>query len=109
MDARGSIEQKEVGLLANGGDAMRARGEFNPEVEPKIPLSEAGIDKNLANEARRRAGVSHQDCPPHLLAVTYSQPASRNVGYPQARRLLPSLVTVGLLPSRLRAVRRSSR
>lgn len=52
--------QREAGLLANGGDAMRARVVEKPEVSP-ITLSEAGIDKNLADRARKYAAVPEQE------------------------------------------------
>ncbi len=43
--------------MANGGDAMRARGSNNPEVQKPITLDEIGIDKNLAKRARKYAAV----------------------------------------------------
>ncbi|NGO56096.1 hypothetical protein [Allomesorhizobium camelthorni] len=50
--------QREAGLTANGGDAMKARVENKPEhYQPPITLAEAGIDKNLANEARKLAAI----------------------------------------------------
>jgi hypothetical protein len=50
--------QKEAGLMADGGDAMKARVAKKPEVaEAKITLAEAGIDKNLADRARKYAAV----------------------------------------------------
>lgn len=62
--------QREAGLLANGGDAMKARVETKPEVdEQKITLAEAGIDKNLADRARGQececSGVGHIYMMPH--------------------------------------------
>ena len=43
--------QKETIGLANGGDAVRARVSNGPEVRPF--LAEAGIDKHLADRARK--------------------------------------------------------
>lgn len=43
--------QRETVGLANGGDAMKARGIANPE-QARPTLAEAGIDKNLAKKAR---------------------------------------------------------
>ncbi len=42
-------------LTPHGGDAMRARGSNNPEVQKPITLAEVGIDKNLAKRARKYA------------------------------------------------------
>jgi hypothetical protein len=50
--------QKETVGLATGGDAMRkqeARVENKPELNSPPTLAEAGIDKNLANVARKAA------------------------------------------------------
>lgn len=52
--------QRDAGLLANGGDAMRARVTEKPEVSP-ITLAEAGIDKNLADRARKYAAIPEKD------------------------------------------------
>lgn len=50
--------QRQAGLLATGGDAMKARVETKPEVaQQKITLAEAGIDKNLADRARKYAAI----------------------------------------------------
>ena len=50
--------QREAGLMADGGDAMRARVTGKPEVAP-ITLAEAGIDKNLADRARKYAAMQN--------------------------------------------------
>ena len=47
--------QRETVGLADGGDAMRARVTDGPEVRPS--LAEAGIDKHLADRARKYAAV----------------------------------------------------
>jgi N6-adenosine-specific RNA methylase IME4 len=47
--------QREAVGLADGGDAMRARVRNGPEVKPT--LAEAGIDKHLADRARKLAAV----------------------------------------------------
>ena len=47
--------QRDTVGLANGGDAMRARVKSGPEVRPS--LAEAGIDKHLADRARKLAAV----------------------------------------------------
>lgn len=50
--------QRDAGLLATGGDAAKARVAEKPErIDQKITLSEAGIDKNLADRARKYAAV----------------------------------------------------
>jgi len=51
--------QRDAGLLANGGDAMRARVIKKPEESPPT-LAEAGIDKNLADRARKYAAIPEQ-------------------------------------------------
>lgn len=52
--------QRDAGLLANGGDAMRARVANGPEVSPPT-LSEAGIDKHLADRARKYAAIPEDE------------------------------------------------
>lgn len=49
-------EQREAGLMNTGGDAMKARVAEKPEVG-KPTLSDAGIDKNLADRARKTAAI----------------------------------------------------
>ena len=50
--------QRESVGLANGGDAMKARVQSGPEViETRATLAEAGIDKHLADRARKLASV----------------------------------------------------
>lgn len=54
--------QRETVGLANGGDAMKARVANGPEVLDARPtLSEAGIDKHLADRARKYAAVPAQE------------------------------------------------
>lgn len=55
-------KQREAGLMANGGDAAKARVEEKPELfEAKITLAEAGIDKNLADRARKFAAIPEKE------------------------------------------------
>jgi phage N-6-adenine-methyltransferase len=49
--------QREAGLMADGGDAMRARVVNGPEVSAPPTLAEAGIDKHLADRARKLAAI----------------------------------------------------
>jgi phage N-6-adenine-methyltransferase len=54
--------QRDAGLLATGGDAAKARVAEKPELYgQKITLSEAGIDKNLADRARKYAAVPEDE------------------------------------------------
>lgn len=54
--------QRDAGLLATGGDAAKARVAEKPELlDQKITLSEAGIDKNLADRARKYAAVPEDE------------------------------------------------
>jgi phage N-6-adenine-methyltransferase len=52
--------QREAGGLADGGDAMRARVAGKPEVATRLTLAEVGIDKNLADRARKLAAVPQE-------------------------------------------------
>jgi hypothetical protein len=53
-------EQRESVGLANGGDATRARVTGKPE-QTRPTLAEAGIDKNLAKQARALGALSDED------------------------------------------------
>lgn len=50
--------QREAGLMATGGDAMKARVGIKPEA---TTLAEAGIDKNLAHRARSYAAIPEKE------------------------------------------------
>ena len=52
--------QKAAGKMANGGDAMKARVAVGPELLPPT-LAEVGIDKHLADRARKYAAIKDQE------------------------------------------------
>ena len=52
--------QRDAGLLQTGGDAAKARVADGPEVD-KPTLAEAGIDKHLADRARKFAAIPERE------------------------------------------------
>lgn len=55
-----AAQRDSVGL-ANGGDAAKARVADGPEQNTRPTLAEAGIDKHLADRARKYAAVPEQE------------------------------------------------
>jgi hypothetical protein len=52
--------QRDAGMMADGGDAMRARVAEGPEVETKITLAEVGIDISQTARASNVRGLGNR-------------------------------------------------